>query len=78
MVSKSSSSLPIGVYFLRSWAAGGICTSEVRMDGKTIVITGCNTGIGFETAKDLSKRGARVVMACRNTEAAKKAADTIK
>ena len=78
MVSKSTSSLPIGVYFLRSWAAGGICTSEVRMDGKTIVITGCNTGIGFETAKDLSKRGARVVMACRNTEAANKAADTIK
>ena len=63
---------------MRSWAAGGICTSEVRMDGKTIVITGCNTGIGFETAKDLSKRGARVVMACRNTEAANKAADTIK
>ena len=78
MVSKSSSSLPIGVYFLRSWAAGGICSSEARMDGKTIVITGCNTGIGFETAKDLSKRGARVVMACRNTEAANKAADTIK
>ena len=63
---------------MRSWAAGGICTSEARMDGKTIVITGCNTGIGFETAKDLSKRGARVVMACRNTEAANKAADTIK
>ena len=63
---------------MRDWAAGGKCTSEARMDGKTVVITGCNTGIGFETAKDLSKRGARVIMACRNMEAANKAADTIK
>ncbi|KRT85786.1 dehydrogenase, partial [Oryctes borbonicus] len=51
--------------------------STVRLDGKTAIITGCNTGIGKETAKDLYKRGAYVVMACRNVEKAEEAAKDI-
>uniref|UniRef100_A0A3Q3J1T8 Uncharacterized protein n=1 Tax=Monopterus albus TaxID=43700 RepID=A0A3Q3J1T8_MONAL len=44
-----------------------------RLDGKTVIITGANTGVGKETARDLARRGARIVMACRDLERAEEA-----
>jgi NAD(P)-dependent dehydrogenase (short-subunit alcohol dehydrogenase family) len=36
------------------------------MNGKTCVVTGANSGIGFETAKGLARMGARIIMVARD------------
>ncbi|GAB2994196.1 hypothetical protein MBOU_58820 [Mycobacterium bourgelatii] len=45
--------------------------------GRTAVITGANTGLGFETAAALAAHGARVVLAVRNLEKGKEAQSRI-
>ncbi len=46
-----------------------------RMDGKTCLVTGANSGLGFAVAVDLARRGGKVIMAHRRqlTESEKKA-----
>ena len=62
----------------RFYFSGGRCKSKARLDGKTVIITGANTGIGYETGIDLAKRGARVILACRDINKAVKAAEEIR
>ncbi|XP_008304689.1 retinol dehydrogenase 12 [Stegastes partitus] len=54
-------------FFVPQWS------SDVRLDGKTAIVTGGNVGIGKETAKDLAGRGARVILACRDMVKAEQA-----
>jgi len=47
------------------------------LTGKVALITGANSGIGFETARALADHGAHVVMACRDLQKAQRAADKL-
>ena len=49
-----------------------------NLSGKVIIVTGANSGIGFEAAKQFAIKGAEIVLACRKIEKATKAYDKIK
>lgn len=42
----------------------------MKMKNKLCVITGANSGIGFETSKELARQGAFLIMVCRNEDKA--------
>jgi NAD(P)-dependent dehydrogenase (short-subunit alcohol dehydrogenase family) len=46
--------------------------------GKTIIVTGGNSGIGFEAARAFAGRGAQIVLACRNPQKAGDAVDRLR
>lgn len=46
-------------------------------DNKVVIVTGANSGIGFQMAKVLASKGANIIMACRNMGKSKKAAGKI-
>jgi NAD(P)-dependent dehydrogenase (short-subunit alcohol dehydrogenase family) len=53
----------------RSWS-----TSDIPdLSGRTAVVTGANSGLGKVTARELVRKGARVVMACRSRDRAEAA-----
>ena len=50
--------------------------ADISLEGKTVVVTGSNSGVGFKTAETMLYLGAKVILACRNpqrAEAARKA-----
>lgn len=44
---------------------------------RTVIVTGANSGLGYEATKSFAHHGAEVVLACRSTERGDKAAERI-
>ncbi|XP_069547601.1 retinol dehydrogenase 13-like isoform X1 [Brachyistius frenatus] len=78
--------LPVSVFgsvlgcavLLKNHVTGGRCPSKATINGKTVVVTGANTGIGKATAQELARRGGRIIMGCRDMEKCEAAAKEIR
>jgi len=66
------------LFLFRMWMQGPKCTSKVSLEGKVVVITGANTGIGKICALDMAKRGGKIILLCRSPERGEAAAEEIR
>ncbi|AGB36224.1 oxidoreductase [Natronococcus occultus] len=57
-----------------SWTAADVPDQS----GRTIVVTGANSGIGLEATRELAREGATVIMACRSVERGERAARDVR
>ncbi len=50
----------------RKHEPAGMLKPADRLDGKTVLVDGASSGLGFAVAVEVARRGAKVIMACRS------------
>jgi len=67
---KSVGAIAVSLYLIRRWQSSkwGVCNLKTKLNGKVVIVTGGNVGLGAEAAMDFAKRGATVILACRSWE----------
>ncbi|XP_046820174.1 retinol dehydrogenase 13-like [Vespa crabro] len=56
------------VYLTKDYFGGKKYEGKENLEGKVIIVTGANSGIGKETARAFAARNAKVILACRNKD----------
>ena len=75
VTSTIDSSLPVGPFGADATAEE--VTADLDLSGATALVTGCNSGLGFETMRVLALRGAHVIGTGRTLEKAQVACDSV-
>ena len=74
-VARIDTNYPVSPFGAKSTAEE--VTLGLDLTGKTAVVTGCNSGLGYETMRVLAMRGAHVIGTGRNIEKASKACSSV-
>ncbi|KXZ55487.1 hypothetical protein GPECTOR_2g1036 [Gonium pectorale] len=64
--------------FARAAASWDNSVMERRLEGKVVMVTGANQGLGFEAAQELARRGATLYMVCRNAQRGEEAVQKVR
>jgi NAD(P)-dependent dehydrogenase (short-subunit alcohol dehydrogenase family) len=68
----------VSFYLIRKYFGGTWCKDRVDLTNKVVIITGANTGIGIETAKELAKMNGHIILAGRSSQKTRDAVKIIK
>lgn len=72
-----TSGILVGGYFLRKYIKGGVNTHEPDLKGKTVIVTGGNSGIGMEAARKFHELNAKVIITGRSEKKAQEFLDSL-
>ncbi|XP_028967019.1 retinol dehydrogenase 12-like [Galendromus occidentalis] len=71
-ISACFGAIAVGLYVYCKFTMGK-CGNSIGLSNKTILITGGNSGVGLEAVREFARRGARLILACRDVKKAREA-----